>query len=235
MFKFRNQNINVKVLCKMVKFSAIIFLFFCMEFPNSFAQDRHDLSCGVIYISNFIASDYFSSLKSDTNDVALLDTLFQRSYDYYNGDISESLLTLTFAGLPYSKMPLKIPVVNVRIDIPLPSVKDAIFEIKKNNLPSQLLFDSPHSEFGDKDKISHFFGNAFLSYNVSIISIINFAKFASIYIELFESAFEVEGAVSLRDLRVNQLGEFFGAALKNNDNIKPSSFFAMYGLYFVIF
>ncbi|MFH1197646.1 MAG: hypothetical protein V1720_18245 [bacterium] len=220
------------MIFRTINFCAILIIFSFVEFSNCHAQKANDLSGGVIYISNFIASDYFYSLKNDNNDLALVDTLFNRSYIYFDGDISEALLALTFACLPYNKMPLKLPLLNIRVDIPLPSVEESIFQIKIKNLPSHLLYDSPENEFGDKDKIPHFFGNAFLSYNISFI---NLAKFASVYVELFESSFAVEGAVSLRDMRVNQLGELFGAALKNNINLKPSTLFSLYQLYFSIF
>ena len=59
----------------------------------------------------------------------------------------------------------------MQLDIPLPSVTDSIFALKRKNLPKNLFYDTPNTEMGDKDKLPHFFGTAFLSYEISIFNI----------------------------------------------------------------
>ncbi|MBN1639455.1 MAG: hypothetical protein JW866_10835 [Ignavibacteriales bacterium] len=196
--------------------------------PNEILSQRsRTLSEGIFYISDFIASDYFLSLKEKKNDLDLVDTIYVRALKYYNYDYSEALLALTFATLPFNKIPLKIPFLNVKLNIPLPSACDSVFQIKLRNLPSQFFFDTPKYEFGDKDKLPHFFGNAFLSYNISFF---NISEFFGILVELFEESFAIDGRLNLRDIRVNRIGSEFGKLLEDNNNILPSQMFLIYTL-----
>ncbi len=208
------------------RFAKILFLFLL----NSavFAQSTPTFKSGVAYLSRFIASDYFLQLKNSSGHPDLTDTLYLRSLNFYKGDYSEALLALTFACLPYKVMPLSIPVISVKVNIPLPAVADPLFSIKTRNLPSKLFEDSPNSEFGDKDKLSHFFGNAFIEYNFPFF---NLSKFLGIFVEKFEETFYVQGAMDKRDLIINRLGAQFGKALCNDKNVRPSQFFKKYSGY----
>lgn len=193
-----------------------------------FPQSTPTFKSGVIYLSRFIASDYFFELKNSSNHLDLVDTLYVKAINYYREDYSEALLALTFASLPYKELPVQVPVIGWRINIPLPAVPEPFFGIKTRNLPSRLLPDSPSSEFGDKDKLSHFFGNAFLEYNFPFF---NFSKFLGIFVEKFEETFYVQGAMDNRDLIVNRLGAQFGKALCGDKNLRPSQFFKKYSGY----
>ncbi|GBD91489.1 hypothetical protein BMS3Abin04_02221 [bacterium BMS3Abin04] len=190
------------------------------------------LSDAVYYLSGFVASDYFKTLGKNNDDLDLVDTLYLRALRYENNDYSEALLALAFATLPFNRMPLHVPVFGWRVDLRLPSVGDSLFKKKKVNLPSQVYFDSPKTEFGDKDKVAHFFGNAFLSYNISFF---NLSKFMGIFVELFESSFEVGGGLDNRDLITNHLGELFGKSLNKNNKLLPSDAFKIYSLLFAKF
>ena len=182
---------------------------------------------GVIYLSNIIAHNSLFNQKS--SDLEKVDLLYEIALEYYNNDISEALLALTFATLPFNKMSAKIPLINIRIPLYLPSVNETLFNKKKNNLPGKVLFNSTQKHGFDKDKVAHFFGNAFLAYNISFL---NLSKFLGFIVEMFESAFKVSNGVDNRDLHVNHLGEYFGNSLLTDPNLRPSDFFKVYSLFY---
>ena len=126
-------------------------------------------------------------------------------------------------------MPIRVPFINVRIPLRLPSVGKNLFSTKRENLPGIVYFDSNLNGGQDKDKVAHFYGNAFLAYNVSFF---NASKFLGMIVEMFESTFKVSGGIDFRDLQTNHLGEFFGHSLRNNPNLMPSDFFKVYSLFY---
>ncbi len=199
-------------------FLHIILLFL---FNTTFAQIfvEKDLENGINYIVDFINSEEFNKLKTSNSDLALVDSIYLRAKHFYNGDISETLLALTFATLPFRKMPLHIPYTKITLDAKLPSGDPNVVKQKISNLPKRIFFDSPKSKFGDKDKTAHFFGNAYLSHSVSLF---NLSKFLSIFVELFEDTFKIEGSISKRDFIANHLGYLFGKELHEHPNSLPS-------------
>lgn len=206
-------------------FVFLVCIFLQIEINAQFANKTFE--DGVKYLSKTIASDNFKGL--DCSDLEKVDSLFIIAVKYYDNDISEALLALTFATLPFNKMSTKLPLINVRIPLYLPSVRESLFHKKKENLPGKVLFNSAIVGGNDKDKVAHFFGNAFLAYNVTFI---NISKFFGFIVEMFESAFEISNGVDNRDLQVNYLGEFFGSSLQNNHKLVPSDFFKLHSLFF---
>ncbi len=214
-------------------YKVVISLLFFVQFSlNSISNGQilsKNLNTAVYDISYFIASDHFLKLRMKNDDLALVDSIYLYAVKYYEKDYSEALLALTFSTLPFREMPLSLPLLGSGLNIPLPSVNDSLFVLKVNNLPKIIFFDSPKSEFGDKDKLPHFFGNAFLSYNISLF---NISKFMGILIELFEDSFEVEGGISYRDFITNELGSLFGKMINENKQILPSKVLILYSLLF---
>ncbi len=188
-----------------------------------FAQ-QSELSRTVNYLSDFIGSEYFRNLKTKNNDLALVDTLFKRSLIFRHNDYSEALLSLTFATIPYNEVPIQIPLIHIIVNFPLISASDSVFLAKNRNLPKDLFFDTPKDKFGDKDKLAHFFGSAFLAYNSSIFDL---GDLIGYFVEVFEEEFKVQSKIDNRDLMTNKLGYIFGAALKRNKFIHPSDAFLL--------
>lgn len=213
--------------------SIFALTLFVLVFYNTqfFAQEQYEKNFygGLFYISNHIASDEFESLKKEKSDLAQVDLLFEKAIVFFDGDISEALLCLTFATLPYNHIELRF-LFGTRINIPLPSVPKKIFERKLKNLPEEIFFDSPKDEFGDKDKLAHFFGNAFLSSNFGWF---NLSKFMGMFVEQVEEGLFVNGGYSNKDLITNHLGDLFGECIKNNRNLKPSDVLKIYQLLFL--
>lgn len=184
-----------------------------------------NLEESVNYLVDFINSEDFSKLKKHNSDLDLVDTLFLRAVKFYNYDYSEALLALTFVTLPFQNMPLHIPYTKIIFNLKLPSGDDEHILTKIKNLPKNIFIDSPKTNFGDKDKIAHFFGNAYLAYSVRIF---NISKFLSIFVELFEDAFKVEGGIDNKDFVANHLGYLFGKELLNNPHSLPSESLKLY-------
>ncbi len=202
------------------------------DIAKTYAQnnDKNDLHSGLVYLSNFIVSDRFRVMKENCDNLVLVDTLYLRALDYLNRDTSEALLALTFVTLPYKEILITVPIIDIKITLSIPLVIEIDFEQRRNNLPSEFLIDSPLSADSDKDKLPHFFGSAFLAYNLDFF---NFSKFISILIELFEETLRVEGQIDPRDIRINSLGELFGKQLLKNKNIFPSQVLSLNELLFI--
>jgi hypothetical protein len=187
---------------------------------TSFAYSQQSvLSRGVNYLSEFIASDYFIELKLTNNDLSLVDSMYFRTVRYYDYDYQEALLALTFATIPFRKVPLVVPLINARIYYPLISANDSISNLKNQNLPSRLFYDSPTDTGGDKDKLAHFFGNAFIGYAENIL---NLADVFGYFVEAFEEDFKAQSEIDFRDVDVNWYGVLFGEMLETNKNVLPS-------------
>lgn len=215
-----------------VRIFSIYFFTFIFITASPISPQQSKLSKGVNYLSEFIASDYFLELKLDNSDLALVDSLYKRAIHFYNYDYEEALLALTFTTIPYRRVPLVIPLINSRIYYPLISANDSIVNLKNQNLPNRLFYDSPDSDYGDKDKLAHFFGNAFIGYAENIL---NLADVFGYFVEAFEEDFKAQSEVDFRDVDVNWYGVLFGNFLETNKNILPSQIMTIRSLrYFLI-
>ncbi len=207
----------------------ILIISITLQLPIFPQQSK--LSKGVNYISEFIASDYFKDLSKSNTDLALVDTIYLRAVHFKNYDYSEALLALTFAAIPYRKVPIRIPLLNIRLKYPLTSAGDSVFHIKNQNLPKELYLDTPTGDYGDKDKLAHFFGSAYISY---ISKIFDLGNLIGYFVESFEQKFKVQSAADPRDMRTNNLGQFFGRILKRNKSVLPSQVFIIHNMQFII-
>ena len=204
----------------MYRFALFLLLFITIQ-SYGYSQ-QSELSKGVNYISEFIASDYFKELSKTNSDLALVDTIYLRAVHFENYDYSETLLALTFAAIPYRKVPIRIPLINIIVKYPLTSASDSVFLGKNKNLPKELYFDTPKGNFGDKDKLAHFFGSAYIAYSSKIF---DFGNLIGYFVEQFEKHFKVQSNVDPRDMMTNELGQIFGRILKKNKSILPSQVF----------
>jgi hypothetical protein len=197
---------------------SICILIFTLV-PRDIQPQQSELSKAVNYLSEFIASDHFLQLKKENTDAVLVDSIYLRALDYFNNDYSEALLALTFATIPYREIPLVIPLMKVKIYYPLISADEVTFNLKNRNLPSHFFYDSPQNDSGDKDKVAHFFGNAFIGYAESILDL---ADVFGYFVEAFEDDFKAQSRIDFRDMEVNWYGVLFGNLLEENKKILPS-------------
>jgi len=204
-----------------LKLSKLIILFLLLLCGVSFPQ-RSQLSSEVQIISEFIASDSFLSLKEQKGELQSIDSLYLKALNITGNNIQEALLALTFAVVPYKNVPIRFL---FRFNYPLLSADDSTFKKKNKNLPKYFLADSPKNEFGDKDKLAHFFGNAFVAYTSQVFDL---TKAIGYFVEVFEENFTPENQIDLRDLKTNKLGEAFGKSLKKDRTLLPSIFIKKY-------
>ena len=207
----------------------LIILIISIVFRNTSAQQSH-LSKAVNYISSYIASERFINLKNGIGDIASADSIYIEAIKFNNGNISDALLTLMLATVPYREVPVQIPLINSTIYYPLTSADQETFIKKNDNLPRYLFFDSPNNNYGDKDKLAHFFGSAFLSYESNVFDL---GKLIGYFVEAFEESFKVQSRVDLRDLDVNEYGRLFGRLLKENKDLLPSQIFLVRSIRFL--
>lgn len=199
------------------RYFFILFLV-CSAAVSVFPQQSR-LSKSVNFISEYISSEYFEQLLTTNTQLALVDSIYLAALKYNNYNISETLLSLTFGTIPYNIVPIKVPVIGFVIKYPLVSANDSVFRKKNKNLPAYLFIDTPKDGFGDKDKLAHFFGNAFLAYSQSFFDLTDLIGY---FVEYFEDSFKVQTAADPRDIKANYLGKLFGQKLKNEKQSLPS-------------
>ena len=209
--------------------SFFLVIFIVISFSLSLFAQQSKLSKSVNYISGFIASDYFNSLKKDNDDLALADSIYLRALKFNKNNISETLFSLTFATVPYRKIPVVIPLIHSIVYFPLTSAEDSIYHKKNANLPKNFFFDTPQNSYGDKDKLAHFFGSAFLAYSSNVFDL---GDLIGYFVEAFEEEFKVQSKIDFRDLQTNDFGNMFGNSLKKDNTILPSQIMILKTLFY---
>ena len=163
-----------------------------------------------------------------TDDLFAVDSMYISARDLNKGDIPETFLSLTFAVIPYNKVPIRLPVIHTLVVYKLISSVDSIFRLKNKKLPSHLFFDTPKE--GDNDKNAHFFGSAFISYSSNILDL---GDLIGYFVEVFEESFEVQNQVDPRDMEANSLGQIFGRIIKKHKDVLPSQVMILKTLYHI--
>ena len=125
-----------------MKMKYLIIVFTLITFQNTFTQ-QSQISKAVNHISSYIASEEFLQLKNKIGDVSAVDSIFIDATKYTEGNISDALLALMLATVPYNEVPIQIPLFNSTIYYPLTSAEEKIFLAKNENLPKYLFFDTP--------------------------------------------------------------------------------------------
>lgn len=192
---------------------------------------QSELSRNIFSVSGYISSFEYRDLLRNSGENAAIDSIFSRAFVLCDEDYQNTLLCLTFACLPYNKFSVVIPFLKVKFTVPVYSADSLLFETKNKYLPNAMFFDSPNDFYGDKDKLAHFFGSAFLSYSLH-------SKFISTYlgycIEMFEEVFKLDSKADMRDIRTNSLGNLFGRNLRKGESLNPSAYFTFYNLINII-
>ena len=216
----------LSVLVVKMKLLIILELFFLTGFTLS---QQSNLSKTVNHISEYIASERLLEIRNISGDLIATDSIFLEALKFTNENNSDALLALMFAAVPYREVPIQMPLINSIVLYPLTSADQETFLKKNENLPRYLFFDTPKNDYGDKDKLAHFFGSAFLSYESNIFDL---GKLIGYFVEAFEESFKVQSNIDLRDLDVNDYGRLFGNLLKENKKLLPSQIFLLRSLRF---
>jgi hypothetical protein len=219
----------LSVLSALVAKMKLLFIIELFFITGITLAQQSNLSKTVNNISAYIASEKFVQLKKQIGDVAAADSIFKEAVKFTDGDIANALLGLMLATVPYREVPIQIPLIKSIVNYPLTSADEVTFLKKNENLPRYLFFDTPQNNYGDKDKLAHFFGSAFLSYESNIFDL---GKLIGYFVEAFEESFKVQSSVDLRDLDVNDYGRLFGTWLKESNKLLPSQIFLLRSLRF---
>ncbi|MCX8105681.1 MAG: hypothetical protein N3D80_07425 [Ignavibacterium album] len=180
-------------------------------------------------VSDYIASEKFLELRKTYGELSAVDSIFSFAHKVNNYDYSETLLSLMFTTVPYREVPIQTPLLKINLSYPLISADELTFKKKNDNLPRYLFIDSPQNEYGDLDKLAHFFGSAFLSYNSNIFDL---GELIGYFVEVFEENFKVQSEIDFRDIDVNYYGRLFGKLLKKDKSIIPSQIILLRSLKF---
>jgi len=130
-------------------------------------------------------------------------------------------LFITFAAtIDHRNVGFRIPLLGPVLWLPLTGEFPDEFVERVRALPSDLFPDSPPGETGDRDKLQHFFGSAFLAY---VFGGSEPAERVGEFVEWGEDAFVVDGVYDLRDQEANARGRRFAARLRDDREALPSA------------
>jgi len=193
-------------------------------------ENPSPLSCLYIYFppfliqhgietKSFIRSKTFRQIRERFGDVRSVDAIYIRAMQMTNNNTAIALLLSTIGCIEHSLVGLNVPVFSLYF--PLTNESEQEFSRRVQRLPSRLYSDTPNTEAGDRDKLQHFFGSAFLTFIFeSRDAAMRFGEF----VEKGEDAFIVGGVDDDRDRRADRQGQHFGAALLDDNRRLPSEF-----------
>jgi|WetSurMetagenome_2_1015567.scaffolds.fasta_scaffold274239_2 hypothetical protein len=169
-------------------------------------------------IRAYIRDPRFVLLVKRCSDVQAMDFIYLKALKISDHNLSRALFLSMIACLEHQNVDLKMPLVG-SLGVPLTFEEDSIFKARFANLPSRLYADSPRE--GDKDKLQHFFGSAYIAYASESREL---ARTSGNLIEWGEAQFVVGGVDDPRDRRSNKQGERFGHDLLTVKNLLPSDY-----------
>lgn len=172
-------------------------------------------------IRDYIRDARFAELTRRCGDLRATDQIFLKALKITEYNIGRALFLSMVACLEHQNVDFKVPVVGV-VDLPLTFETDSLFRARVANLPSRLYNDTPTE--GDRDKLQHFFGSAYLSFASESPEL---ARTAGNMVEWGEARMVVGGVDDPRDKRANKQGETFGHDLLYIKIMLPSDYLSL--------
>jgi hypothetical protein len=172
-------------------------------------------------LKRYLRSEKFGYVKSRVGDTRAIDAIFQRALEISHKDVSEALFISALSTVEHKTVGVRLPIIKLPVYFSLSSESDSVFKYRVSQLPSHFYVDSPAGEYGDRDKLQHFFGSAFLAYCSRSRG---FANFIGDFIEWGEGEFVIDGVDDPRDRRANHEGQEFGLTLGDRLDALPSEF-----------
>lgn len=173
-------------------------------------------------LKHYLRSEEFRLFRATYGDLFSVDAIFDKAMSLSWNNAYQALLISLFATMDHSKFGVNVPLIGPLIWVPLTSEDEQEFRDRIAALPRALYPDSPASGEGDRDKLQHFFGSAFLTY---LFESREAAERIGEFIEWGEDKVIVDGALDERDFRANRHGQEFGLQLLENKATLPSPFF----------
>jgi hypothetical protein len=172
------------------------------------------------HIRKYLLDERFQVLRNQCGDMRTIDAIYLKSLKIADYNIARALFLSFMAVLEHRKVDVKMPIIGV-FTMPLTFEHDTVFSTRINHLPVQVYSDSPKGAAGDRDKLQHFFGSAYISY---VSEAPGFARMTGNLIEWGEALFIVGGTDDQRDKRANKHGECFGRDLLVVQTLLPSDY-----------
>jgi hypothetical protein len=193
--------------------SGLVTVFAPILLPK-FAADTYRLR-------EFVCSEEFAEVRARLGDLAAVDTLFFRAKEFSWGNLYEALLISALATLDHRRVGVHVPLAGPLLWLPLTSEFDDDFRSRLAALPRRLYPDSPADSAGDRDKLQHFFGSAFLA---AVSESRDAAGRVGDFVEWGEELFIVGGVADPRDVRANRQGQEFGLHVLAQRGERPSKY-----------
>ena len=173
-------------------------------------------------LREYVCSEELAAGRAAHGDLYAVDCVFDRAMRLCWNNVYEALLVSAFALMDHHRVGVRIPLIGAVLWFPLSSEFEREFRARVDVLPSRLYADTPPGEGGDRDKLQHFFGSAFLT---TLTESAEGVDRFGLFIEWGEEQFIVGGVNDERDVRANRQGERFGLRLLSDPDARPSGFF----------
>jgi hypothetical protein len=171
-------------------------------------------------IRNYVRDPRFAELLKVCGDWRAADAIYMKSLVISEYSIGRALFLSMMATLEHQQVEVDMPVVG-SMTMPLTFEPDSQFASRLRNLPTRIYSDTPAAPDGDRDKLQHFFGSAYLAHASESPEI---ARSTGNVIEWGEAKYVVGGVSDPRDKRANKQGETFGHDLLFVRNLLPSDY-----------
>jgi len=168
----------------------------------------------------YVRDQRFAALAQRCGEMRTIDAIYQKALRVAEYEVARALFLAMMATLEHQNIELRVPVIG-SLGIPLTFEEDSLFQRRIRSLPRRIYHDSPATAQGDRDKLQHFFGSAYIAY---VSESPGFARSTGNMIEWGEAKFVVGGADDDRDRRANKQGEMFGHHLLTVKNLLPSDY-----------
>ncbi len=173
-------------------------------------------------LREYIREGEFAADRGKHGDRSAVDVLYDRAVRLSWNNRYEALFILMLATMDHERFGVRIPLLGPLIWVPLTSEWEDEFTARVRALPKKLFPDSPPGPAGDRDKLQHFFGSAFLTYLLDSRAA---ADRVGTFVEWGEDLFIVGGVYDTRDIEANRRGQYFGLMLYSEPGLRPSRFF----------
>ncbi len=188
--------------------------FFAPFFIPKILQDEYRLK-------EYICGEEFARFRRVYGDVQAVDAIFRRALHLCWNNTGEALIICLLSTMDHRSFGIYLPLVGDLVWVPLTSEFPDEFQQRVSALPQKLYPDSPPGNAGDRDKLQHFFGSAYLAL---VTESAESAERTGEFIEWGEEEFIVGGVNDWRDLRADRQGGQFGLGLLSDLELRPSSF-----------
>ncbi len=171
-------------------------------------------------IRAYILDERFEILRNRCGDMRSIDAIYLKALKIADYNIARALFLSFVAVLEHRKINVKVPGFS-SLEVPLTFEEDTVFEARIQHLPRHIYADTPPGQVGDRDKLQHFFGSAYLAYSSEASEL---TRTTGDLIEWGEAKIVVGGAEDTRDKRANNHGESFGRDLLIVKTLLPSDY-----------